>query len=84
MTACTRAAALAAFTSLVALSDSASAVVIPTVPIGHAGNAADPATGGLYGSVAYSYNIGTTEVTNAQYGGWHHLRTVLSGLARRA
>lgn len=42
-------------------------VLIPTVPIGNPGNAADPATGGLYGSVAYKYNIGSTEVTNAQY-----------------
>ncbi|MFM9956539.1 MAG: SUMF1/EgtB/PvdO family nonheme iron enzyme [Phycisphaerales bacterium] len=40
---------------------------IPTVLIGNAGNAADPGTGGLFGSVAYSYFIGTTEVTNAQY-----------------
>ena len=40
-------------------------ITIPTVPIGNPGNAADPTTG--YGSVAYSYNIGSTEVTNAQY-----------------
>ncbi|MFM9956540.1 MAG: SUMF1/EgtB/PvdO family nonheme iron enzyme [Phycisphaerales bacterium] len=40
---------------------------IPTVPIGNAGNAPDPSTGGLYGSVAYPYFIGSTEVTNAQY-----------------
>lgn len=39
-------------------------ITIPTVPIGHPGNAPD-STG--YGSVAYTYNIGTTEVTNAQY-----------------
>jgi len=48
----------------------AMAVVIPTVPIGNVGNAPDPFTGGLYGSVAYSYNIGSTEVTNAQYAGF--------------
>ena len=42
----------------------ASAVTIPTVPVGNAGNAAD-ITG--YGSVAYNYRIGTYEVTNAQY-----------------
>ena len=42
-------------------------ITIPTVPVGNPGNAADPATGGLYGSVSYTYNIGTTEVTNAQY-----------------
>ena len=37
---------------------------IETVPVRHAGNAAD-ATG--YGSVGYDYHIGTTEVTNGQY-----------------
>ncbi len=45
----------------------ANAVTIPTVPVGDAGNANDPATGNLYGGVSYAYNIGTTEVTNAQY-----------------
>jgi formylglycine-generating enzyme required for sulfatase activity len=44
--------------------DRARAVVIPTVPVGDAGNVAD-STG--YGAVAYDYRIGTTEVTNAQY-----------------
>lgn len=43
----------------------AAQITIPTVTIGHPGNAPDPITG--YGSVAYTYNIGTTEVTNAQY-----------------
>ena len=33
--------------------------------IGNAGNTADPSTG--YGSVDHAYNIGTYEVTNAQY-----------------
>ncbi len=42
----------------------ASAVTIPTVAVGHAGNAADT-TG--YGTVGYGYRLGTTEVTNAQY-----------------
>jgi formylglycine-generating enzyme len=50
----------------IAFSPSAFAVVnIDYVPVGHAGNAADPATG--RGSVAYAYNIGKYEVTNAQY-----------------
>jgi formylglycine-generating enzyme required for sulfatase activity len=49
----------------------ASAIIIPTVPIGNPGNAPDTrimsdGTAG-YGSVAYAYNIGATEVTNAQY-----------------
>jgi formylglycine-generating enzyme required for sulfatase activity len=60
------AAALAAVTGLGASLASAQ-ITIPTVPVGNPGNAADPATGGLYGSVSYTYNIGTTEVTNAQY-----------------
>ncbi len=56
--------ALAAITGLGASIASAS-ITIPTVPIGNPGNAADQATG--LGSVAYTYNIGSTEVTNAQY-----------------
>ncbi len=35
--------------------------------VGNAGNAADSATGSLYGAVAYAYQIGKYEVTNAQY-----------------
>jgi formylglycine-generating enzyme required for sulfatase activity len=52
-----------------ALITSASAsVTIDYVSVGNAGNAADPATGSLYGAVAYAYQIGKYEVTNAQYG----------------
>lgn len=52
----------------IALSSPAFAVVnIDYVSVGHAGNTADPATGSLYGAVAYAYNIGKYEVTNAQY-----------------
>ena len=40
-------------------------VNIAWVPVGNAGNAADPSTG--YGSVASAYNIGKYEVTNNQY-----------------
>jgi formylglycine-generating enzyme required for sulfatase activity len=43
----------------------ASPIVISTVPIGNVHNLADPATG--YGSVSYTYNIGTYEVTASQY-----------------
>ncbi len=57
-------AAFAAVTGL-AVSIASASITIPTVAIGNPGNAADPTTG--YGSVAYTYNIGTTEVTNAQY-----------------
>ena len=38
------------------------------VNVGNPGNAADPATGSLYGAVGYEYRIGKYEVTNAQYG----------------
>jgi hypothetical protein len=52
----------------IALSTSAFAVVtMEYVSVGHAGNAADPATGSLYGAVAYAYQIGKYEVTNVQY-----------------
>ena len=57
-------AALAAVTGL-AVSTASASITIPTVPIGNPGNAPDPLTG--RGSVAYTYNIGATEVTNAQY-----------------
>ena len=40
-------------------------ISISWTSIGNAGNPADPATG--YGSVDHTYNIGTYEVTNAQY-----------------
>jgi formylglycine-generating enzyme required for sulfatase activity len=56
-------AALAVVTGLGASLASAQ-ITIPTVTVGNAGNAAD-STG--YGAVAYTYNIGTYEVTNAQY-----------------
>jgi len=57
---------------VVAVAVPATAVTIPTVPVGNAGNTADTevmTTDGTtgYGSVAYNYRIGTTEVSNAQY-----------------
>ena len=57
-------AALAAATGLAATSALAQ-ITISTVPVGNPGNAADPSSG--WGSVAYSYNIGTYEVTAGQY-----------------
>jgi len=52
----------------------ASAITIPTVPVGNVANGndpidGDPFTAGVqnFGSVGYAYRIGTTEVTNAQY-----------------
>ncbi len=40
---------------------------IDYVSVGHAENAAYNSTGSLYGAVAYAYQIGKYEVTNAQY-----------------
>jgi formylglycine-generating enzyme required for sulfatase activity len=37
------------------------------VTVGNPGNAADPATGSLYGAVPYTYKIGTYDVTLGQY-----------------
>lgn len=60
-------AATIASVSVWSTSASLAQITIPTVLIGNAGNVADPFTGNLYGSVAYEYKIGATEVTNAQY-----------------
>jgi sulfatase modifying factor 1 len=37
------------------------------VPVGNAGNTNDPATGNVYGGVAYDYQIGKYDVTIGQY-----------------
>lgn len=57
------------------------AITIPTVPVGNLGNAADPLTGNLYGSVSYDYRIGTTEVTNAQYAEFLNFKAASDPLA---
>jgi formylglycine-generating enzyme len=49
------------------IASSASAVTIDWTPIGDPGNACDPQPEGCFGAVGYAYNIGTFEVTNAQY-----------------
>lgn len=58
-----------AFAASAALSTPAAfaQLAIPTVPVGNVGNAPNSTPLGPYGSVAYTYNIGTTEVTNSQY-----------------
>ena len=43
------------------------AVTIDLVPVGNPGNVADVQPGGLFGRVTASYQIGKTEITNAQY-----------------
>ncbi len=42
-------------------------VTFDFVTVGNAGNVADPATGGLYGAVAYEYRIAKNETTISQY-----------------
>lgn len=61
--------AVLALSALVAaiFATSARAITLDTVPVGNPGNAADPSTGNLYGSVSHNYRIGTTEVTVGQY-----------------
>ena len=49
------------------IATSASAVTMDWTPIGNPGNACDPQSQGCFGAVGYAYNIGTYEVTNAQY-----------------
>jgi formylglycine-generating enzyme required for sulfatase activity len=64
-----KAKSLFSLAATAALITSASAsVTIDYVSVGNAGNAADPNTESLYGAVAYAYQIGKYEVTNAQYG----------------
>src|SRR5262245_25065973 len=46
---------------------STTAATIDWVSVGDAGNAADPTTGGLYGAVAYNYQISKYQVTVGQY-----------------
>jgi hypothetical protein len=54
--------------ALALLATPAFAVVnIDYVTVGNVGNAADPATGSLYGAVAYAYKIAKNETTIAQY-----------------
>jgi len=43
------------------------AVIYDLVTVGNAGNGNDPATGNLYGAVAYDYQIGRYAVTIGQY-----------------
>jgi sulfatase modifying factor 1 len=58
-------AAGALFSLLLAFAADVSAITVDTVPVGNPGNAPDPTTG--YGSVPYTYNIGTYDVTIGQY-----------------
>lgn len=59
----------------------ARAAVIPTVPVGNAGNAGEVQSQGTFGAVSYDYRIGTTEVTNAQYAEFLNARAASDPLA---
>ena len=56
---------LAALASISLVTPAFAVVSMSWTSIGNVNNAADPSTG--YGSVDHAYNIGTYEVTNAQY-----------------
>ncbi|MEN1681367.1 MAG: SUMF1/EgtB/PvdO family nonheme iron enzyme [Planctomycetota bacterium] len=58
--------ALLLLAAAAALPAAAGTVSFDFAPVGNAGNAADPDTGG-FGAVSYNYAISKTEVTNAQY-----------------
>jgi formylglycine-generating enzyme len=58
-----KAAALAAFTMAGGVVSAYAQITIETVTVGNIGNAAN----GSYGAVAYEFQIGKYEVTNAQY-----------------
>jgi formylglycine-generating enzyme required for sulfatase activity len=45
----------------------AQSISMSYVTVGNPNNAADSATGSLYGSVSYAYNIGEYDVTDSQY-----------------
>jgi formylglycine-generating enzyme required for sulfatase activity len=49
------------------LAPAASAVVVDWTPVGSPGNACETQSQGCFGAVGTPYNIGTYEVTNAQY-----------------
>ncbi len=66
---------------LLAPAATATPITIPTVPVGNLGNAADPSTFDLYGSVSYAYRIGTTEVTNSQYAAFLNSKAASDPLA---
>jgi len=45
----------------------AQSIIMSYVTVGNPNNAPDPATGSLYGSVSYTYEIGQYDVTDSQY-----------------
>jgi formylglycine-generating enzyme required for sulfatase activity len=59
--------ALSSCVALVALGSAASAVTMEWTVVGNPGNACDAQPQGCFGAVPYAYQIGTYEVTKAQY-----------------
>ncbi len=53
--------------SLLLTSIAAAQITLDMVPVGNPGNAPDPATGNLSGSVSYKFNIDAYDVTLGQY-----------------
>src|SRR5262249_42023566 len=58
---------LSTFGAVLLLNAPASAVTIDWTPIGNPSNVCDTQPQGCFGSVGYAYQMGTYEVTNAQY-----------------
>jgi formylglycine-generating enzyme required for sulfatase activity len=58
---------IAALAGLSLITPAFAVVNIDYVTVGNAGNAADAATGSLYGAVAYAYQIAKNEITISQY-----------------
>jgi formylglycine-generating enzyme required for sulfatase activity len=78
---------LAIGAALFGMAPVASAVTIDWTPIGNPGNAGDPqdcylcVPGTTFGSVPYTYSIGTYEVTNAQYAEFLNAKAATDPLA---
>lgn len=55
------------FVAMLIVADSIHSASIPNVQVGNPNNPPDARVAGDFGTVAYPFRIGTTEVTNAQY-----------------
>src|SRR5262245_13240718 len=73
--------ALSVATAPLARSPAASAVTVDWTPVGNPGNACDTQFEGCFGSVGTAYQIGTYEVTNAQYAEFLNAKAAADPLA---
>jgi MYXO-CTERM domain-containing protein len=78
---CARRLALCAALSVFAVAPMASAVSIDWTLVGDPGNACDTQSQGCFGAVGYAYDIGTYEVTNAQYAEFLNFKAASDPLA---